>query len=88
LILDDALSSVDTHTEAEILRGLAGVMSARTSLIISHRVSTVKDADLIVVLKDGQIAEKGSHDSLLEQDGLYAELYRQQQLEEDLASLE
>jgi ATP-binding cassette subfamily B protein len=88
LILDDALSSVDTHTEAEILRGLAGVMRARTSLIISHRVSTVKDADLIVVLKDGQIAEKGSHEQLLLKDGLYAELYRQQQLEEDLARLE
>jgi ATP-binding cassette, subfamily B, multidrug efflux pump len=88
LILDDALSSVDTHTEAEILRGLAGVMRERTSLIISHRVSTVKDADLIVVLKDGQIAEKGSHGLLLEQDGLYAELYRQQQFEEDLATLE
>jgi len=88
LILDDALSSVDTHTEAEILRGLTGVMRERTSLIISHRVSTVKDADLIVVLKDGQIAEKGSHELLLQKDGLYAELYRQQQLEEDLASLE
>ncbi|MCI0695233.1 ABC transporter ATP-binding protein/permease [candidate division KSB1 bacterium] len=88
LILDDALASVDTHTEAEILHGLTGVMRERTSLIISHRVSTVKDADLIVVLKDGQIAEKGSHDLLLEQDGLYAELYRQQQLEEDLATLE
>ncbi|MGH7451000.1 MAG: ABC transporter ATP-binding protein, partial [bacterium] len=88
LLLDDALSSVDTHTEAEILRGLAGVMRERTSLIISHRVSTVKDADLIVVLKDGQIAEKGSHELLLQKDGLYAELYRQQQLEEEFATLE
>jgi ATP-binding cassette subfamily B protein len=88
LILDDALSSVDTYTEEEILHGLRGVMRERTSLIISHRVSTVKDADLIVVLKDGRIAEKGSHELLLQKDGLYAELYRQQQLEEDLAMLE
>jgi ATP-binding cassette subfamily B protein len=87
LILDDALSSVDTHTENEILQGLAGVMRERTSLIISHRVSTVKDADLIVVLKDGHIVEKGTHDLLLQKDGLYAELYRQQQLEDDLESL-
>jgi len=88
LILDDALSSVDTHTENEILRGLSGVMRERTSIIISHRVSTVKDADLIVVLKDGRIAEKGTHDLLLQKDGLYAELYRQQQLEEDLATID
>jgi len=88
LILDDALSSVDTYTEEEILRGLSGVRRERTSLIISHRVSTVKDADLIVVLKNGQIVEKGPHDLLLQKDGLYAELYRQQLLEEDLAKLE
>jgi ATP-binding cassette subfamily B protein len=88
LILDDALSSVDTYTEEQILHGLAGVMRQRTSIIISHRVSTVKGADLIVVLKDGHIAEKGAHELLLQKDGLYAELYRQQQLEEDLATLE
>jgi ATP-binding cassette subfamily B protein len=88
LILDDALSSVDTHTENEILHGLSGVMRERTSIIISHRVSTVQDADAIIVLKDGQIAEKGTHELLLQKDGLYAELYRQQQLEEEIATLE
>ena len=88
LILDDALSAVDTYTEEEILRGLRGVMQERTSIIISHRVSTVKEADMIVVLQDGQIAEQGSHEFLLQHDGLYAELYRKQQLEEDLEHLE
>ncbi|MBC6947953.1 ABC transporter ATP-binding protein [candidate division KSB1 bacterium] len=87
LILDDALSSVDTYTEDEILRGLRGVMRERTSIIISHRVSTVRDADLIIVLKDGEIVEKGTHDLLIEKDGIYAELSRLQQWEEDLETL-
>jgi len=87
LILDDALSSVDTYTEDEILRGLRGVMRERTSIIISHRISTVRDADLIIVLKDGMIVERGTHELLIEKDGLYAELSRMQQLEEDLENL-
>jgi ATP-binding cassette subfamily B protein len=86
LILDDALSSVDTYTEEKILGHLRRIMSGRTSLIVSHRVSTVKDADLIVVLDDGRIAERGTHDSLIERGGLYAELYEKQLLEEELAA--
>jgi ATP-binding cassette subfamily B multidrug efflux pump len=86
LILDDALSSVDTYTEEKILGHLRRIMSGRTSLIVSHRVSTVKDADLIVVLDDGRIAERGTHDSLIARGGLYAELYEKQLLEEELAA--
>src|SRR5262249_49782531 len=85
LILDDSLSSVDTYTEEQILRGLKNVMRDRTSILISHRVSTVKDADEIVVLDDGQIVERGTHAQLLERDGYYAELHRRQLLEEELA---
>lgn len=86
LILDDALSSVDTYTEEKILGHLRRIMRGRTSLIVSHRVSTVKDADLIVVLEDGRIAERGTHDSLVARGGLYAELYEKQLLEEELAA--
>ena len=86
LILDDSLSSVDTYTEERILAHLRRVMRGRTSLIVSHRVSTVKDADLIVVLEDGRIAERGTHDSLVTRGGLYAELYEKQLLEEELAA--
>jgi ATP-binding cassette subfamily B protein len=86
LILDDALSAVDTYTEEEILHRLREVMRRRTSLIVSHRVSTVRDADQILVLVEGRIAERGSHDELLRRDGFYAELYRKQLLEEELAA--
>ncbi len=84
LILDDALSSVDTHTEAAILAGLKDVFVGRTSLIVSHRVSAVKDADLILVVEDGEIVECGVHSQLLEADGVYARLLRRQLLEESL----
>ncbi len=86
LILDDALSAVDTYTEEEILSRLRGVMRQRTSIIVSHRISTVRDADQILVLDGGCIAERGTHDSLIRQNGLYAELHRQQLLEEELAA--
>jgi ATP-binding cassette subfamily B protein len=86
LILDDALSAVDTHTEEEILRRLSVVMRQRTSIIVSHRVSTVRGADQIVVLEQGRVAESGTHDSLVRRGGLYAELYRKQLLEDELAA--
>ena len=84
MLLDDALSSVDTHTEERILRGLRGVMAQRTSLIISHRVSTVRDANQIIVIDDGRIAEQGDHNALMALDGIYAEMYRRQLLETQL----
>lgn len=87
LILDDSLSSVDTVTEERILRELTGVMQGRTTLLISHRVSTIRHADRIVVLERGAVAEQGTHAELLGMGGLYAELARQQQLEEELESL-
>jgi ATP-binding cassette subfamily B multidrug efflux pump len=85
LILDDALSSVDTYTEEQILQELKQVMRNRTSILISHRISTVKDADEIIVLDAGRIMERGTHAELLIHDGYYAELYRRQLLEEELA---
>ena len=86
LVLDDALSAVDTYTEEEILGRLKGVMRERTSIIVSHRVSTVRDADLILVLEHGRVIERGTHDDLVRLDGFYAELYRKQLLEEELAA--
>ena len=87
LILDDALSAVDTFTEEGILSRLRGVMKGRTSIIISHRISTVKDADSIVVLDGGGIREQGTHDELVALGGIYAELHRKQLLEEELEQL-
>ena len=86
LILDDALSAVDTYTEEEILSRLRGVMRDRTAIIISHRISTVRDADQIVVLDAGRVVEKGKHDELIRLGGHYAELYKKQLLEEELAA--
>ena len=86
LILDDSLSSVDTFTEEKILSQLRGVMRERTSLIVSHRISTVRDADLICVLDEGEIIERGTHDELLKLGGEYAALYERQLLEEELAA--
>lgn len=87
LILDDALSSVDTYTEEEILKRLRSFMKGRTSIIISHRISTVKDADAIVVLDNGKIVERGTHEELIALGGMYADLYYKQLLEEELEQL-
>jgi ATP-binding cassette, subfamily B, multidrug efflux pump len=87
LVLDDTLSAVDTHTEEEILRRLRGVMRERTSILVSHRVSTVRGADQILVLDDGRVVERGTHDELLRLGGQYAALARHQQLEDELAAL-
>ncbi len=86
LILDDALSAVDTYTEEKILSELRGVMQGRTSLIVAHRISTVKHADLICVLDQGRIVERGTHNELLRMGGEYADLYERQLLEEELAA--
>jgi ATP-binding cassette subfamily B protein len=87
LILDDALSSVDTATEERILRALREVRKGRTVLIVSHRISSVKDADAIIVLQEGRIIERGTHDSLLAHDGYYADLYRRQTIEEEIEEI-
>lgn len=78
LILDEATSSIDTRTESRIQRAFAKMMQGRTSFIVAHRLSTIRDADVILVMKDGHIIEQGSHDELLRQNGFYAELYNSQ----------
>ena len=87
LVLDDALASVDTHTEDKILGHLREVMGGRTTIFISHRVSSVRNADRIAVLHSGRIVELGTHDELLDRDGYYTELYNKQLLEEELAEV-
>jgi ATP-binding cassette subfamily B protein len=87
LILDDALSSVDTHTEDKILNHLREIMRGRTTIFISHRVSTVRNADAIAVLHQGRIVEQGTHDELIARNGYYTDLYNKQLLEEELAEV-
>lgn len=87
LILDDALSSVDSHTEEQILSSIRSVMRKRTSIIISHRLSAVKDSDRILVIEDGELVEQGAHDELMRLGGVYADLFARQQLSEELEVL-
>jgi ATP-binding cassette subfamily B protein len=87
LILDDALSSVDTHTEDKILNHLREIMRGRTTIFISHRVSTVRNADRIAVLHSGRVVELGTHDELIARNGYYTDLYNKQLLEEELAEV-
>jgi ATP-binding cassette subfamily B protein len=86
LIFDDCLSAVDTKTEEEILNNLGKVMKGKTSILIAHRVSTIKNADKILVLEDGEIAEQGTHSFLMDKKGIYFELYEKQLLEEEQIS--
>jgi ATP-binding cassette subfamily B multidrug efflux pump len=87
LVLDDALSAVDTYTEDEILNRIRPIMAERTTIIVAHRISTIRDADHIIVLNEGKIAEQGTHEALLEFQGLYFDMYERQQLEENLSEI-
>ena len=87
LLLDDCLSAVDTHTEERILTNLRRVFVGRTVFLVSHRISTVKDADLILVLDGGRVVERGDHDALVARGGIYADLHRRQLLEEELEAV-
>jgi ATP-binding cassette subfamily B multidrug efflux pump len=87
LIFDDCLSAVDTRTEEEILNNLGRIMKGRTSILIAHRISTIKNADKIIVLDEGRIIEQGTHNQLLSLQGVYSEMYQNQLLEEEKHSL-
>ena len=78
LILDEATSSIDTRTELRIQRAFAKLMRGRTSFVVAHRLSTIKESDVILVMRDGNIVEQGDHESLLAKNGFYAELYNSQ----------
>jgi ABC-type multidrug transport system fused ATPase/permease subunit len=84
LILDDALSAVDTRTEEAILRGLKNVMRERTSIVVSHRVSTIRHADQIIVIENGRIVDRGTHEELAQREGVYSAMFRRQRLESQL----
>ena len=88
LILDDSLSAVDTHTEEEILKELKDVMKDRTSIIISHRISTIKNTNNIIVLSDSQIKEEGTHNELISLGGMYYDIHIKQLLEEEIEKLD
>jgi ATP-binding cassette subfamily B protein len=85
--MDDSLSAVDTHTEERISHALRSIRKGRTVLIVSHRVSSVKDADHIIVLDEGRIVERGSHEQLAARGGYYADLYRRQTIEDELEEI-